>query len=431
MQREDGAKKVRRGLAGRVREGKSAGGRAYGYTPVPGKPGELAIVAAEAAIVRRIFAEYNAGLRPRAIAGGLNRDGVAAPRGGTWNASTISGSRARGIGILNCELYAGRIVWNKVRMAKNPETGRRVSRVNPRGEWLTTAAPALAIIDPALFDRLARRRDAPISAGANTRPEQHRRPRHLLSGLIRCGQCGGGMAVIGRQRGKLRIGCSRRRESGMCDNGRTYDLGRVEATVIAGLKRNLDDPRLIATYVESYNAERRHLARQAADDRGRLERRLGEIARAMARLVDAIGDGTADKAVIGPKLRALADEKHDLETRLAPAGASNVITLHPGAIARYRGQIEQLHRELADVRATRPFGNHDLVRELIAEIVIDPKATGLELEIRGHLARLIEAPIYPTARLSGGAYGGTVVAEDRYARSPIRAGLIYSLRIAA
>ena len=44
MQREDGAKKVRRGMAGVIREGRHAGGRAYGYRAVPGRPGELEIV---------------------------------------------------------------------------------------------------------------------------------------------------------------------------------------------------------------------------------------------------------------------------------------------------------------------------------------------------------------------------------------------------
>jgi hypothetical protein len=36
----DLAQKVRRGAAGNIREGKHAGGRAYGYRTTPGKPGE-------------------------------------------------------------------------------------------------------------------------------------------------------------------------------------------------------------------------------------------------------------------------------------------------------------------------------------------------------------------------------------------------------
>jgi len=68
MQREDGAKKVRRGMAGVIRDGRHAGRRACGYRAVPGKLGKLEIVEDEAAIVRRIFAAYAAGRPAREIA---------------------------------------------------------------------------------------------------------------------------------------------------------------------------------------------------------------------------------------------------------------------------------------------------------------------------------------------------------------------------
>ena len=41
--REDGAKKIKRGLSGVVRSGRIAGGLAYGFRVVPGKPGERKI----------------------------------------------------------------------------------------------------------------------------------------------------------------------------------------------------------------------------------------------------------------------------------------------------------------------------------------------------------------------------------------------------
>ena len=132
MQREDGAKKVRRGMAGVVRAGRHAGGRAYGYQVVPGRRGELTIFQQEADVVRGIFADYAAGRSAREIACDLNRDGIAPPRGTRWNASTINGNAQRGIGIIFNELYIGRIVWNKVRMVRNPDTGKRLSRPNPR-----------------------------------------------------------------------------------------------------------------------------------------------------------------------------------------------------------------------------------------------------------------------------------------------------------
>src|SRR3954447_14125185 len=81
---KDLADKTRRGLEGRVRAGGSGGGLCFGYNVVRehdprGEPihGGRAINQTEAAIVRRIFAGFAAGQSPRAIAQGLNAEGVA------------------------------------------------------------------------------------------------------------------------------------------------------------------------------------------------------------------------------------------------------------------------------------------------------------------------------------------------------------------
>ncbi len=100
--------------------------------PLPGDAGKRVIVELEAEVVRRIFGEYVDGRTPRDIAHDLNRDHVPPPRGRAWNASTINGNMQRGTGLLQNELYAGRLVWNKVRMVKDPDTGKRISRPNPK-----------------------------------------------------------------------------------------------------------------------------------------------------------------------------------------------------------------------------------------------------------------------------------------------------------
>ena len=114
---KDLADKTRRGLRGRVEAGKSGGGNSYGYDVVvrfaeTGEPerGERRVNDAEAAIVRHIFGEYVAGKSPKAIAYALNKQKVAGPSGKGWGASTINGNWRRGTGILNNELYIGRLV---------------------------------------------------------------------------------------------------------------------------------------------------------------------------------------------------------------------------------------------------------------------------------------------------------------------------------
>ena len=116
---KDLAAKTRRGQRGRVEAGKIPGGNSYGYKIVRRildngsvSTGEREIDPVQAAIIRRIFQEYADGLAPRRIAGRLNTENIAGPRGGSWNASTINGSRQRRNGILNNELYLGRITYN-------------------------------------------------------------------------------------------------------------------------------------------------------------------------------------------------------------------------------------------------------------------------------------------------------------------------------
>src|SRR5260370_17671551 len=101
---------VRRGQAGRVREGLAGGGLTYGYAAVPGERGKRTIVAAEAAVVQRIFDQYLAGRTPREISIDLNREKVPPPRRDFWSASTILGNRNRGSAPLSNALYHAPLV---------------------------------------------------------------------------------------------------------------------------------------------------------------------------------------------------------------------------------------------------------------------------------------------------------------------------------
>jgi DNA invertase Pin-like site-specific DNA recombinase len=159
---KDLADKTRRGLRGRVELGKSGGGLCYGYRVRRAKhdgmaTGEREIVPAEAEVIRRIFRDYAAGVSPKAIAKQLNAERCPAPGGVPWNPSTIHGNPARGTGILNNELYVGRLVWNRLRYVKDPDSGKRVSRPNLPSARVTTAVPELRLVDDQLWNQVKAR----------------------------------------------------------------------------------------------------------------------------------------------------------------------------------------------------------------------------------------------------------------------------------
>ena len=49
------------------------------------------------------------------------------------------------------------MVWNRLRYIKDPDTGKRVSRLNPERDWVVNDVPALRIIDDELWQAVQAR----------------------------------------------------------------------------------------------------------------------------------------------------------------------------------------------------------------------------------------------------------------------------------
>jgi site-specific DNA recombinase len=103
--------------------------------------------------------------------------------------------------------------------------------VNPREEWVTKEVPELRIIDQPLWDAVKARQTANAVEGDGIGMWDRRRPRHLLSGLMVCGECGGGYSKVAPSR----FGCSSARNKGesVCRNkrGGSVCLNRLGRTL--------------------------------------------------------------------------------------------------------------------------------------------------------------------------------------------------------
>ena len=300
---KDLANKVRRGLRGRVEHGKAGGGNSYGYDVVRlfspgGEPirGERVINPSEAAVVRRIFHDYAVGISPKKIAMALNTQQIPCPSGGAWGFSTINGNHKRGNGILNNELYIGRLVWNRQRFIKDPTTGRRVSRLNPRSDWIIHEVPELRIVEQDLWN-LVKARQRTIRTDITTQHENHfrdrRRPKYLFSGLTKCGRCEGGYAMISRDL----VGCATARNKGTCDNRLNIRRDRLEARVLDALRAKLMDPGLFRIFCGEFTQEVNRLRIQERAQSEGERRELARINRDLDKLVQALLDGVPAASV--------------------------------------------------------------------------------------------------------------------------------------
>jgi site-specific DNA recombinase len=275
---KDLADKTRRGMRGKVEGGRAVAGLSYGYR-VAGV-GERAVNEAEAAIVRRIFREYASGASPRVIARTLNAEAISGPRGRAWGPLTLVGQKNVGNGILNNELYIGRMVWNRQRWVKDPDTRKRLSRRNPPDQWIRVDVPSLRIIDDELWDA-AKARQKNIDAKPFSR---RARPKHLLSGLVKCGHCGGGMLNVGDDR----LGCTNARDRGTCNSRQTVKRHEVEERILAALRRQLVQPELFKEFCDTFTQEvnRLRMERRSTERAAVLE--LDRVTRDLDTCIDAI-----------------------------------------------------------------------------------------------------------------------------------------------
>ena len=389
---KDLAIKVRRGQRGRVEAGFSAGGRAFGYDVVRelDAKGELVrgkrrINESQAEIVRRIFEEYVAGRSARTIAAGLNADGIPGPTGGEWSASTINGNRARRNGFLYQEAYAGYLVYNRIRMVRDPGTGKRVSRPNPPEDWIVKEAPHLRIVSEDLWDRAQARK----ARYADRRPETARRAKRLLSGLVGCGVCGGGASIVIPGR----YGCVARRQRGTCDNNRSISAGELEQRVLAGIKHRLMHPDAVEEFIAGVVENEKKARKAAAAGRRSRQRELAEAEAQIQQIVNAIANGTDVPAMHKTimEIDARATELREAEAALDAADASGaVIGFHPRLAEVYRDQVAELAEALNDDETRDEAAA--LIRSLIHKIEIYPGEDRGQVDVKMHA--------YPAAALA-------------------------------
>lgn len=398
---KDLADKTRRGLRGRVEMGKSGGGNAYGYDVVKqfapnGEPirGDRTINPAEADVVRRIFRDYVAGKSPKRIATELNQEGICAPSGGDWGFSTINGNAKRGTGVLNNEMYIGRLVWNRQRFIKDPDTGKRQARPNPESEWIVQEVPELRILQDDLWNAAKARQAAiKLKRGDDGRQtENHfrdrRRPKYLFSGLTKCACCGGGYSMISTNL----VGCSTARNKGTCDNRTNIRRDRLEERVLTALRHHLMDPALFKEFCDEFTKEMNRLRMEGRASIEAAQVEVNKIERELEKIMDLYLRDAMPIDMVKERSTKLETRKVELNRFLADAEEPPPL-LHPGMAAFYRSQVSELHDALQEESEAKRLKAGEILRSLVKEIILTPEDGELQIDVRGDLAGILTVAV--------------------------------------
>jgi DNA invertase Pin-like site-specific DNA recombinase len=375
-----------RGMEGRAIAGLSTGGRTYGYKTIatrnPADPErplmEIVIDEAEAATVRRIFGLYAEKCSLKRLAAMLNDEGVAAPHdSGNGNKIGLGWPHTTVRAILLNDSYLGKRTWNRSKWVRVPgqKSRRRVER--PQSEWKIVDAPHLRIIDDALWNAVHAKLHRRNAAGGNGRPAGEGVTGSLLSGLLRCGVCGGSMTLVcsKMKAGKRypNFGCTSHSQRGraICSNGMLISERKATAGILGALRSELLAPGLVQRFVDTFKRTLATLEKEAEAGSDTADR-LRESDRRVRNLTEAIArSGWSDS--LGDMLRTEEDRRANLRAQIAQETrqADRPTTIpHPTLIESYlRDLLGGLH---LDVHA----GREVLARHMTPVVMTPHEADG-------------------------------------------------------
>lgn len=266
----------------------------------------------EAALVQRIFRLCTEdGLSVYKIAKLLTHEGSQTPlrrlglagAGSVWHPTTVAS-------VLHNQTYIGVVYDNKTtRLAgkSNPDKKTRHRRM-PQDAWIAVEVPQ--IIDQETFE--AAQRQLVRNQKRSTRNRKH--PYLLVSGRLRCGQCGQAMSGVTKAETYRYYGCHRRPffDPPSQHTKRTVRAAGLEEFVWKAMARALDNPALIVAEIER---QRHGTSTHQAD----LERERQQYARQLTQCEQALERWAAAYEALVIDLADYKAKKAEIETRRASA----------------------------------------------------------------------------------------------------------------
>lgn len=349
-----------------------------------------------------------AGVSPKAIAKSLNAEGIAGPRGVAWSPSTIHGHASRGTGVLNNELYVGRLIWNRQRFVKDPDTGKRLARLNPPADWIAVDVPELRIIDDRLWQAAKARQASTRSTIVRAGIVRARRPKYLFSGLTKCSVCDGGFDLSSHDF----LVCFNARSRGTCTNRRSIKRQEVEARVLRAMRERFFEPGAFAAFCEGFAAEMELQRREHLKQRAGARRELETVEREIRKIIDWIKAGVAPLSI--------KDELEALDARKAALKIASAVTLMPALHPRMAEVFRQKTTALA--AGLEHDEQRDAARQALrgfVEKIVIPPGDAL-LQVVGNFGEMLAAaqarsqPKYAVGNVGcGGTQPAVLAAVER------------------
>ena len=334
------AQETLRGMAENARKGFRNGGYpVYGYKNVrvfdnnKNPKTKYEVNESEAGVIKLIFELYAKGNGLKNIVMSLNTNGYKPRSGSEWGKSSIAS-------ILRNEVYIGWTVFNK---KDNKTFGKKFK---PESEWIIIKNTHEPVIGKELFhkvQRLIKERQPKNQAGQVTASQ------YLLSGLIKCGKCGGGYGVTGYGRNKkyAYYNCITYSKKGkaVC-SGYRVRADELDKEITQRLKKLLFSDKNMKKLVDDINTAAKSLRGDYGAKITTLKKKLTDIQRRIFMQYEAIESGVIDLTLVASRLKELKGQKGILQEEISYHESLNnqnqAVYITRPMIDKFRKEMEQI-----------------------------------------------------------------------------------------
>lgn len=397
----EAAYRTRGGQALVVESGRSAGSIPFGYRKIhrpDGKNGFREIDPVNGEIARRVFEDTANGLSPKEICAALTKEGHLGPNGKGWRPGALVGGKQLGGGILRNRIYIGEINWGRTERKKRK--GKITYKPAALSKRIKTVDPALAIVEPELFDCVQR-----ILESKNGQFFSQKKATYVFSGKYRCGLCNETMIVLS---GKL--ACTGRKIKGTaCRNVVRVPREDAERAILGGLSMHLLQREFIEPCVQAYRMEAERAAAAFSSrhqaNAGRLAEVAGQIEGLWPMINDPVTPAFAKQALLS-QLDTLEAQRQRLDFEVRQTPPAEHSGLDAGEIVdRLKAMLDDIPQNLAGEERDAVIAR-DIVRSMVDTIVVLPDLTTsdrrgsgkVHLRVDGSLTRLLDLANVPLER---------------------------------
>jgi site-specific DNA recombinase len=310
----------------------------------------------EAPIVREIFSKYAEGVGYKQIIGYLNDMGYRSKRGRDFGKNSIHE-------ILKNPKYTGLYTYN-LRTEKTV-SGTRNPQFKPKEEWICIPGGVPAIVDEDIFNQVQRRLVENRKCGGRSKAKRI----YLLSGLVRCGECGASMYGKSRRDGRhgivyLSYECSGKNFKKNCHN-KEIRKEYLENYVLDQVYKNL----FSENSIERLSSLLISYSRQVMEDVNRefkeANQELHQINDRVNKIIHLVSESGISIDTVKGEMKLLEKRRHNVEEVLQELRMRQTIqTVSEDKI------VDLIHRSKEVVKARNIKECRDIIANYVERVIV-------------------------------------------------------------